>query len=406
MYRERTKDKRTPIRGKLSFTFPVTGLPRRPDAFSTTLAGDTAYFNDYVTPGFDRKSAQGQIINNPLSSRKTTLEVSNDPWQNYLGPTYSGGKPDPASGWLDSGTMLGTNLCPSFLPLPFVNVNRLIQLASAQARSNVDASKATALVTIAEAQKTYASVQAILQRAISIARAIRKADLAFLAGQLKPKEIEDRYMEYRYAIRPLVADLNNVCKAWNESRHSRTRLTARGRAQDSGSVSDAFIDTTRFGSTDLTCSRQSNINVEVRCGILYDVDTSALSKLQTWGGMDIASSAWELVPFSFIIDWFCNVGTVVSAWQPKPFARELASWTTVTTTVTQTSRVTGVSPRPNVIANQESRGRTSSGSGCVTQTYVDKVRSPGLPKVNYPQVDINLDFFKILDLVSILRKIL
>lgn len=406
MYRERFKDNRTILQRKLSFTYPATGQPRQPDTFATTRVGDFAYINDYVTPGFERKSAQGQIINSPLSSRKTLIEVSNDPWYNYLGPSYSGGKPNLTSGFIDSGTMLGTELCPPFLPLPSLDVERLIQLASAQARSNVDASKATALVTIAEAQKTYASVQAILQRAISIARAIRKVDIAFLAGQLKPKEIEDRYMEYRYAIRPLVADLDSVCKAWNESRHSRTRLTARGRAQDSDTVSDTLTDTTRFGSTDLHCSRQSSINVEVRCGILYDVDVSALSKLQTWGGVDIASSAWELVPFSFIIDWFCNVGTVISSWQPKPFARELASWTTVITTVTQTSRVTGTSPRPDAFANQSSRGRTSSGSGYVTETYVDKVRTPGLPGVNYPQVDINLDFLKILDLVIILRKIL
>jgi hypothetical protein len=39
-------------------------------------------------------------------------------------------------------------------------------------------------------------------------------------------------------------------------------------------------------------------------------------------------AAWELIPFSFVADWFVNIGPYVRAITPKVGVHSLGSWTT------------------------------------------------------------------------------
>lgn len=72
-------------------------------------------------------------------------------------------------------------------------------------------------------------------------------------------------------------------------------------------------------------------NVVARAGVLYDFQFS----LGTSFGLhlhEVPSTLWELVPGSFVWDWWFNTGKYIRAITPKIGVRTLASWVRVTAT--------------------------------------------------------------------------
>jgi hypothetical protein len=82
-----------------------------------------------------------------------------------------------------------------------------------QAHANIDTSEMMALVTVAESRKTVDSMRALLWRAYKVARAVRKLDARALKGEFTKKELADRYMEMRYAVRPMIYEAKGIYEA-------------------------------------------------------------------------------------------------------------------------------------------------------------------------------------------------
>jgi hypothetical protein len=55
----------------------------------------------------------------------------------------------------------------------------------------------------------------------------------------------------------------------------------------------------------------------------------ALMKALGLRGRDIPSLLWELTPWSFVVDWFANVGTWLQAVVPDPSISIRGNWVTV-----------------------------------------------------------------------------
>lgn len=409
MSRYRITDNTTSVSAGISFTYADGGTRKSPTS-ETVSQPDTREMWDVVTPNYKKLQNEGAIINSPMTKKVVRETISSDSWYNYLGLainktttpwTYS-----PQTGFIDSGTMLVTSMGVSLPAFVSVDTESLIAIASNEAWAGVDASKASTLVTIAEASKTASSIAQVLQRAINISRAIRKADIAHLKGEISFNELSRRYLEARYALRPLAYDCKSIVEAWNEVRDDKPRFVSRGFASGSDGTSASVVNTTRFASVDVHASTSSQTDVNVRAGVLYSITANKPSQLQTWGLVDAPLAVWELVPFSFIIDWFINVGTTIAAWQIKPFVQVLTSWVTVKQTTARSVVVTGISVKPNVYPDQDLRGREARGSGTHLEFIETTSRTPGAPRSVIPQVDINLDFLKLLDLVLILRKIM
>lgn len=114
-------------------------------------------------------------------------------------------------------------------------------------------------------------------------------------------------------------------------------MVARGSASDSGSNSGSSSETGSFWK--VTFDVNQTLQVDVRAGVLYEIVNS--HNRYGFNFSDLPAAAWELVPFSFVVDWFTNVGQFIRGVTPKFGARELATWTSVkrtkTVQVTQTS---------------------------------------------------------------------
>jgi hypothetical protein len=355
---------------------------------------------DTVTPDFYRRSKAGEIFNNSLL--KTTIEVDSTPiaYNQVLQTKDSHGCVTTASA---IGTYPFSYILSSGMPILKANCSVDIDSLKAQAITNawanVELSEANILASLGELGETVSSLVSIFTRSIKIFKAIKRLDIRSLKKEISPEELADRYMELRYALRPLVCDVINYISAISAMSNSHAdRLTARGSKTDT----DGYTSKIKMSSTDLrdifvTISGQHQVSV--RAGVLSKIDE--VSALNIIGLDSVLEAAWELVPFSFVADWFFNIGKTLASWTPELGLTTLASWVTVKEIYFCHSSISSVCHHPPPYYSSE-----YSVSGSMTEVETILTRTPDPNRPIMPTFSVNLDWFKLLDLALILRNIL
>jgi hypothetical protein len=152
---------------------------------------------------------------------------------------------------------------------------------------------------------------------VKVARSIKKLDFIGASRALRmkfiPKGVSARksfannWLEYHFGWEPLVRDIYDSLEVCNNPLNAFTRTRGSG----AESWNSGFA--------------QHNIN--------YDINEGWLSRYSCWEGLTVdaihnstthaldqfgvlnpVAIAWELVPFSFVVDWFVNVGQVLSSY--------------------------------------------------------------------------------------------
>lgn len=361
---------------------------------------------DNVTSGYEKLSAQGRIINNPMTQTKT---ITYDPILTstyadvyYSAPNTIGYRIDgdaPASSFLGS-VVSSAYYAP--LPITDFDIDHLEQLAITQAWANIDQSQALIGATIAEGKKTILSLISIFKRAFTIFKAVKRLDLKALRGEIQPRELADRYMEARYAIRPVVYDAAQILGAITCDRKAPPRQTFRGTASDS-KVNTTSGTILRHPHGALDYFSVSSVTCQVRAGVLVQADVA--SELTIWGVTHPLETVWELIPFSFIADWFFNIGQTLASWTPEAGIRPLSSWSTIIQTNTRSistnnARIINFNPAVPVNVWYDAAPITMS------YTTISKERKIIAQRSTLPTYKVRLDGFKLLDLAIIMRKLM
>lgn len=358
---------------------------------------ETGYMEDVVTPQFKRKMRQGQIVNSPMTQITTFEKYSGGSLYQAFIQDNGGGK---KTGFRAEGEWLGSiyQNPNRYKPAGSLDWQALRDSAVVSANAKAAANETEILATIGELNETISSLVSIFKRAVTIIIALKKLDMKRLAKEITPKELANRYMEARYAIRPLAYDVSNALKAF-QTKMEPKRLTTRGVSTESGSWSDTYQTVGNMYYT-VSVLRQTEQNVSARAGILHVVDH--MNQLHVWGMDRIFTSAWELIPLSFVVDWFFNIGKLIAAWQPKIYQRTLASWVVVTTTTIQTCTVSSCVPLWPTSAIIEKSFTHSAMCSLITTNKV-RMGSPTLPV--FPDFNVRLDVLKLLDLGLIMRSL-
>lgn len=388
----------------------VTNVSDSSNNYSVTVCPSTysKSITDVVTPNFKKLQRQGYIFNNPCSIVTTlskaspiswdadscnynncgvhfrTINFGELRWDNYYGNPH-----------------LASSYTSKINSMPDVNIERLKATAITDAYSKIDLSEAALLATFGEFKESIASIASIIARVIRIFKAIRRLDLKALAGEITPKELANRYMEYRYALRPLVYDAKQILSAMQASQRdfSAKRQTFRSRLSDSKQSTDLTHYATPGGAARVYFATLVRQDVEVSSGVLTDIEF--LTNYNIWGLDQIIETAWELTPFSFIADWFFNIGKTLASWTPEAGVRELAAWVTVKNTMTHLASVGAIDAS---ISNYDhSMVKCSGNAELIVTTYS---RTPNPNRDILPSFSLKLDGWKILDLGIILKKLL
>lgn len=377
-----------------------------------SLGSVTKTTSDMVTPNFRSRIEAGEVINNPFLTT-TVTETRSPPMPSLI--RYSDSRVGQRIWCGEHGVyhdrvteVIGNRVFwPStWLDVPSTSGVRqaVIDLAVTQAHANIDTSEMLALATVAESRKTVESMAAILRRAYTIFKRVKRLQFVAtsrelqklaLKKELSPKELSDRYMELRYAIRPLVYDAIGVAKAFQKAR-GYERKTFRGYAEDSVAATPVSVPDAAQPVRN-TCLKTAEYNCSARAGVLCDVSITDLSVL----GLDqLAETMWELTPFSFIADWFANTGDWIAAHTPNAGVTQRASWVTVKEVSTQTQTWTASWNLPVGMTGEILN--LPSGVQKRETLCLERMVDPALS--TFPSAKLRLDVFKLTDLGIILRK--
>jgi hypothetical protein len=163
---------------------------------------------------------------------------------------------------------------------------------------------------------TFDSVNTLALRAARYARSRHK----------NPRDIlrlfASKWLEYRYGWLPTLYDLEDANKALDRKIEVGDIIT--GKSSVDTDLNDSQSGTTWFSIGDHS-QTDSLIGTRTYHGSSY---CEAMSNAVRYG-IDPITTAWEVVPYSFVIDWFLDVGTWLSAVSPFSGAKELGSMASV-----------------------------------------------------------------------------
>lgn len=195
--------------------------------------------------------------------------------------------------------------------------------------------------SIAEWRSTANSITSNCLQLLELARAVKSGNVRgikkALRGRRKAKsrgrgasgEIANRWLEYSFGWKPLIEDIyNGISVLQNPAPKGQIKGSATTVRQERFSV----------GRERYVVSRR----VSVRQKATVVVSNPNLYIANQMGLVDPIKIAWELVPWSFVVDWFTNLGQVLGTM--SDFAGVTltnAFTTTFATTVTNYSYVSG-----------------------------------------------------------------
>lgn len=141
----------------------------------------------------------------------------------------------------------------------------------------------------------------------------RPKDAARYLGISEPsKGLASHWLAYQYGWRPLLSDaagLTELIGEYVDEKQQRPpRFTVTASAQFLRKLSYSGGSGSDIGST--TVDYKGEVHCKAKAGLTLEViwRESALAAQMGLGATDLVLTAWELVPFSFVFDWFIGVG--------------------------------------------------------------------------------------------------
>jgi hypothetical protein len=256
-----------------------------------------------------------------------------------------------------------------------------------------------ALVTVAEAAKTarmiarpFGSAAGIINRTLARYSSLLRKGLTVAAA------FSNAWAEYRFGWKPVLYELEGIREAYVHGLNSHeepTRLVARASDRDIVWDSPNNLSVQNRGGLGTRIYLRSNYShrATVSSGVLYELhDESLQSATARRMGIrlsDVPSTIWELVPYSFVVDRFLDIGDWLKAIVPKPGVRFLGSWTTTVDYQLNFHQI--LSAELDVMTPPATTYRASGGSFSEEIQEISRIANPTmpvLPTVNYR--DLNL----------------
>lgn len=309
---------------------------------------------------------------------------------------------------------VGLNLVTSNLNDPFLTA--LKNRAISKAGQKVGDTSIDLGVAAAEARKTFKMFNLIVKDTSAAVVAIRRGNFKKAANILGLKKVprgvkpgrrnfESNWLEYRYGWRTFMMDLDGAVRHLAETFVERPPiLVAKAREVDSRQVSSTTVVSAwanpPYPSTSVSWSGTSFNRVvtdtfTAELVYKYKINNPTASQLNQLGLVNLANLAWELIPYSFVVDWFVNIQETLqnmSAFIGK---------TCLDGTLTLIHEQEAVTKPLNIIYQGYTQTVTKAG---YTRNWV---RSYNRSKVSFlsvvPEFRLNLSVGKLVDAYSLLQ---
>lgn len=278
--------------------------------------------------------------------------------------------------------------------VPEATIKSVVNGAIADARS----AHWDALTFLAEAKELGNLYRTTITRVTVLVRSIREKALRILKNYKGKKTyleiLDGLWLEYRYAWTPLFYSLEDAIRTF---KHGSKSGTVRGRAAQSLSQSDQASGSYLIDANRATVRWNETLTVRhtVRGWALAN-HTGLLT-----AGFDPLVTAYELTRLSFVLDWFIQIGTWITAISPLQPGDSLVSGYSIKTTQTRVynSYVAWDQPDYGSI-----KVRGSGPAGTISEEITSYTRGPygaSLPGWN-PEINLKrvVDAFALIEVLS------
>lgn len=138
-------------------------------------------------------------------------------------------------------------------------------------------------------------------------------------------KVNEWWLEGRYGWRPFIHDVIGVVDAQKASvTDRRTVKTTRPSAKSS--VPSATVTTYGWNGLLSTVTRDISFVGHYSFGQTADFRAGVIANFRKFGLYDLVGAGWDLVPYSFVVDWFINIGEVARAMQAYALLDERIGW--------------------------------------------------------------------------------
>lgn len=356
---------------------------------------------DTVTKNFRKLVQEGAVMNNPFTSSQSWFHVAGE----YVGEGWGGltnGVPDPAKGYARhvwTNGVLVQNL--AYAPVPAIDNSQSIQQARIRALAAINKSDVMAYVSVGEWHKTKLLHKQVGTALLETVKGFYRRN----PTKATLKAFSNGWLTYRYALMPTLYELEGAVKLFNRKISENQRYTARSYGdvqKETTSYTHYFADSHGWMYTFfLECTRE----VTYRAGVLYE--STAFGKMI--GGLGLTrplSSVYELTKFSWMLDWWVDIGTWLDAMEPNGSSKTLAAWNTVRDRTTHTLQMVGMVQQTSVPLSERIKSKSRSFTG-VSRTLITDVKSRDPWDATLPWLPAKgsgLNLFRSLDVVSLVTQ--
>lgn len=300
--------------GSYSTTTPLNNVIRNGEYKTTT---------DFVTPGASRILASGADLSHDFSSSYELVECTGG------SATYNNFSDSNPAHW-SRATWRGS--LATFVP-PIAGSDpawltgdlatyksQLLIEALAQAHSpnfNGSLFAVEAIKTLGLFANPFVGIGRLLAKMAKRKKALIAKGLDVTVASSKA------WLQYRYGWKPLMYDVRDLTTALLKSERV-PGLVLRARAKRDLVFRNTSAQTLLWGNTSWKVygTTRRDHHITVRAGVRYRITDSSLKQFRSSSlGLsldNVVSTVWEVVPFSFVLDWFYNIGDWLRAITPAP----------------------------------------------------------------------------------------
>jgi hypothetical protein len=118
------------------------------------------------------------------------------------------------------------------------------------------------------------------------------------------KSIADQWLGLQYGWKPLLSDIHGAVLALDSKDSSEWMITCKGKAVS------RLRDYGQYGNVGSVAACYSDVHITKGCFVRIDASpaSSAVATAASLGLTNPAQLAWELLPYSFVYDWFLPIG--------------------------------------------------------------------------------------------------
>jgi len=290
--------------------------------------GDRSTMTDVVVPRFNARRNKGEIFFNPMSSRKESYSITggNGIHVRRLETHSCSGIPRSAEFKFDSNeivrvvTNLATRISPNYIPVARLindsDMSSAITEVATKVSSGRGRSDSNLSEDIAEFDKSLGMLSSINH---DIKNALTRVPSKMIGSAA------NIYLLARYGLKPLFGSASSIVQSFGQITE-RVRRTTRSQIVLNDTQNSSLIQTGTYADRNVLSVDKHTI---VLRGVSLDEFITSAAYEAGFHLKGLLTLPWELVPYSFVVDWFANVGDFIGALTPTPNFNQLGSCLTV-----------------------------------------------------------------------------